>query len=512
MRKTILLFLLFLSVTAVRTLGQNITFSHLTTDDGLSQFSVNSLYIDERGIIWIGTREGLNRYNGNDIKSFKLKKNDPNSLFSNTILRITGNKNGKVYLLCTDGVAEFDMTTQRFKTLLQGNVDAIYYNEKLYIGKREEVFVFNENTNNFDLYYHLAGKDINLSCLHLDEKKNLWMGTTSNGVYCLSDDKQLSQPITKGNIASIYEDSSKELWIGSWEEGLYRIRTNGTIDNFRHDPKNPNSICSDFVRSCCEDNLGNLWIGTFHGLNRYDKSTGQFQLYTANDNKPDGLTHSSIWCIVKDEQGTLWLGTYFGGVNYFNPEYEIYTRYKVGDTEKEGLSSPIVGRMTEDKDGNLWICTEGGGVNVYNRKNNTYRWYRHEEGKNSISHNNVKAIYYDRTEEIMWIGTHLGGLNKLDLRTNRFTVYRMKAGDPTTLPSDIVRDIVPYGDKLIIATQNGVCLFNPATGTCEHLFKDTKEGRNIGMVASLYIDKDRTLWVSATGEGVYSYQIGRAHV
>ena len=211
MRKVILLFLLFLSVAGVRTQGQNITFSHLTTDDRLSQFSVNSLYIDEQGIIWIGTREGLNRYNGNDIKSFKLNKNDPNSLFSNTVLRITGNKNGKVYLLCTDGVAEFDLTTQRFKTLLQGNVDAIYFNEKLYIGKREEVFVYNESTGNFDLYYHLAGKDITLSCLHLDEKKNLWMGTTSNGLYCLSDDKKISQPVTRGNIASIYEDSSKEL-------------------------------------------------------------------------------------------------------------------------------------------------------------------------------------------------------------------------------------------------------------------------------------------------------------
>lgn len=158
MRKVILLFLLFLSVDTVRTQGQNITFSHLTTDDGLSQFSVNSMYIDEQGIIWIGTREGLNRYNGNDIKSFKLKKNDPNSLFSNTVLRITGNRNGKVYLLCTDGVAEFDLATQRFKTLLQGNVDAIYFNEKLYIGKREEVFVYNESTGNFDLFYHLAGK------------------------------------------------------------------------------------------------------------------------------------------------------------------------------------------------------------------------------------------------------------------------------------------------------------------------------------------------------------------
>ena len=353
MKKVTLLFLLFLSISAVHTQGQNITFSHLTTDDGLSQFSVNSMYIDERGIIWIGTREGLNRYNGNDIKSFKLKKNDPNSLFSNTVLRITGNKKGKVYLLCTDGIAEFDLTTQRFKTLLQGNVDAIYYNEKLYIGKREEVFVYNESTGNFDLYYHLAGKDITLSCLHLDDKKNLWMGTTGNGVYCLSENKTVSQPITKGNITSIYEDSSKELWIGSWEEGLYHITTDGNIKNLRHDPQNPNSLCSDFVRSCCEDNAGNLWIGTFYGLNRYDKSSGQFQVYTADDSRPDGLTHSSIWCIVKDGQGTIWLGTYFGGVNYFNPEYEIYTRYKVGNTEKEGLSSPIVGRMTEDKDGNL---------------------------------------------------------------------------------------------------------------------------------------------------------------
>ncbi len=425
---------------------------------------------------------------------------------SNTVLRITGNRNGKVYLLCTDGVAEFDLATQRFKTLLQGNVDAIYFNEKLYIGKREEVFVYNESTGNFDLFYHLAGKNITLSCLHLDKNKNLWLGTTSNGIYCLSEDKNLSRPVTKGNITSIYEDSSNELWIGSWEEGLYRVKTDGSIENLRHNPMNTNSLCSNFVRSCCEDNSGDLWIGTFNGLNRYDRETGQFHLYTANGNSPDGLTHSSIWCIVKDGQGTIWLGTYFGGVNYFNPEYEIYTRYKVGDTEKAGLSSPIVGRMTEDKDGNLWICTEGGGVNVYDRINNTYRWYRHEEGKNSISHNNVKAIYYDRANEIMWIGTHLGGLNKLDLRTNRFTVYRMKAGDPTSLPSDIVRDIIPYKDKLVVATQKGVCLFSPATGSCEQLFQETKEGRGIDMVASLCIDNDGTLWVAATGEGVYSYR------
>ena len=94
MKKLILLFLIILNIATVLAQKQNITFNHLTTDDGLSQFSVNSLYVDEQGVLWIGTREGLNRYNGSDIKTFKLQKNNPNSLFCNTVLRITGDQQG----------------------------------------------------------------------------------------------------------------------------------------------------------------------------------------------------------------------------------------------------------------------------------------------------------------------------------------------------------------------------------------------------------------------------------
>lgn len=133
-----------------------------------------------------------------------------------------------------------------------------------------------------------------------------------------------------------YQDSESELWIGSWEEGLFRVKADGTIENFKYNAKDTHSLSSNFVRACCEDNLGNIWIGTFNGLNRYNKITGLFQNHTANDTQADGLTHSSIWCIVKDNQGTLWLGTYFGGVNYFNPEYEIYTRYSYSSNEKKG--------------------------------------------------------------------------------------------------------------------------------------------------------------------------------
>lgn len=130
------LFLVLVSIVTANVHSQNITFNHLTTDDGLSQFSVNSLYIDENGILWIATREGLNRYNGNDIQTYKLNKNDPYSLFCNTVLRMAGDQNGKIYLLCTEGVAQFDLTTQRFTTLLQGNINSIYYKNGLFIGKR----------------------------------------------------------------------------------------------------------------------------------------------------------------------------------------------------------------------------------------------------------------------------------------------------------------------------------------------------------------------------------------
>ena len=354
MQKLIIrLFFILASAAFANVHGQNITFNHLTTDDGLSQFSVNSLYVDENGILWIGTREGLNRYNGEDIKTYKLRKNDPNSLFCNTVSRIVGNHNERIYLLCTEGVAEFNLSTQKFTTLLQGNISSIYYNNGLFIGKKNEVYRYNEETGNFDLYYQLPGENLEIICMHI-YKGYLWMGTTTNGVYRLDiDKKELTHPIKKGNITSFYRDSEGELWIGSWEEGLFHVKTDGKIENFRYDAKNPHSLSSNFVRACCEDNLGNIWIGTFNGLNRYNKSTGLFQNHTANDIQTDGLTHSSIWCIVKDNQGTLWLGTYFGGVNYFNPEYEIYTRYSYSSNEKKGLSNPVVGRTIEDKNG---IC------------------------------------------------------------------------------------------------------------------------------------------------------------
>ena len=167
------------------------------------------------------------------------------------------------------------------------------------------------------------------------------------------------------------------------------------------------------------------------------------------------MSNASVYCIIKDHQGTLWVGTYFGGVNYFNPEYEIYTHYRPGLHENEGLSFPVIGCFAEDKSGNLWIATEGGGLDFYDRTNKRFKWYKHKEGHNSLSHNNIKALYYDEKREALWIGTHQEGLNKLDLKTDRITTYKLPDMAGKQL-SNVILDIIPYKNELLLASYDGV--------------------------------------------------------
>ena len=498
---TLLTTFIVLFTSARSAAGQHILFKNITTDNGLSQVSVNCLYVDENGIIWIGTRDGLNRYDGLNVQTFKLRKGDPNSLFCNTILALAGNGQGAIYLLCNDGVVVFDLRMERFKTIYHGRVNSIYHKDRLYIGVKNQIFRYDSENDLFIPYRQLPRSDDEVSCLH-ETKQTMWIGTTGNGVYRMEmESGEIVHPILKGNITSIYEDRDGELWIGSWEDGLHHILQNGKIETLSQS----SGLSSDFVRACCEDNIGNIWIGTSRGLDRYNKSTKHVMTYSPDRGNSSGMTHYSVWCIVRDMQGSMWLGTYFGGVNYFNPEYEIFNLFQVSETEEDGLSHPIVGKIIEAKNESIWICTEGGGLNHYDMINRRFKWYCSESTPNTLSHNHVKSLYYDETVDVLWIGTHTGGLNKLDLSTGQIEHFRRKPGDSSTLPSDIIRDITKYKDRLVIGTQNGVCLFDPSDGQCTQMFNDSYEGLKIKMVASVLVDRSGLLWVAGTGEGVYCY-------
>ena len=500
MKSRICLICCFLCLHMLVCRAQNISFHHLTTDDGLSHNSVISIYQDERGFMWFGTRNGVSLYNGKDFKIYQKEKNNPNSILYNDIYHITGDKRGHVYIMTNRGISDYDMEKDLFTPIIKKNIKAEFFSEHLYAATANQIFRY--DGGKFDLYHQMPYSNGSIQRLYADNDSVL-IGT-SKGLYILNPQQELTHPIGEGSVSDIIKDSHGCYWITTNSgHGVYCLQGNRST-NFRCKPDDPATISSNYTHRCCEDKQGNIWIGTFEGLNRYDRQTGTFTRYVKRENSRS-LSNSSIWGLYCDLQGTVWVGTYSGGINYFNPQKQIYREYQASTKEKEGLSSPIVKRMTEDNEGNLWICTEKGSLNKYDPKTQTFQWFAHKDMPDKLAKGNVRAIYYDSIQKVVWTGVHLEGLYRLDLKTGRSANYRHKPEDGTSIPSNLIEDILPYQGRLILATDNGVGLFDPGTGTCKPLFEDEEMRYNTSSTLGLTLDHRGVLWIVGNNKGACAY-------
>lgn len=485
-----LIFLLFL-VFNLPLLAQDIHFQTLGVENGISQPTVTSIYQDEFGIIWIGTKDGLNRYNGTDFYIFRPIENDKNSLYNNNIGTICGDRKGHIYIRCKYAVVEYNIKKNTFHTIRNSNIQAICCdNSRLWVCSRDSLFTYNQNEDRLEFYYTF--KDVRISCVMEDHDGNLYVGTMNDGLYVIDSNKKWLNYFPEKDITCIYEDSKRNVWVGTKDDGLLKLDRNGTVTDYISIPYR-NSLSSNYIRCVVEDNLGDYWIGTFKGLDKLDVSTNTFTNYT-EDNKPYSLNNSSIICMMKDQQGTFWIGTYYGGVNLFNPDYEIYKYYYPDESQSGKLSSPFSGRMLEDSKGGIWIATEGGGLNYLDRKARRFTVFRSEMNKNSLATNSIQALYLDEKNQNLWIGTLRKGLDKLDLRSKQFTNYKHSPEDDKSLISDIVRKIIPYNGEFILATHNGVGVFNPQTQECRKLLEDSK--LNNRQIIDMLLDTKGNLWFS----------------
>ena len=481
--------------------SQNISFNNFTTDDGLSHNSVISVYQDERGFIWLGTKDGVNLYNGKEIKVYKHEKDNPNSLIYNDVSKIAGDRKGNIYFMTNKGISQYNIQKAAFTTLVNQRTTALFYDKELHFAYGNKIYQYKKD--DIKIIYQLpANADITNIYHHND---SIFIGTTHQGLYVLTNGQKLSHLIPSGHIYDIFRDSSGWYWITSYSgSGLYVLK-NGEITNYQSS-HNLSTISSNQTHKCCEDKDGNIWIGTFNGLNKYDKKSGDFTRYYKSESK-NGLSESSIWSLCCDHQGTIWAGTYYGGVNFFNPSRQIYKEYNISHNESEGLSAPTIGRITEDNHQNLWLCTEGGGICKYNLQSRKFKWYKNNELTNSISHNHAKSIYYDKKKDILWIGTHLGGLNKLDLKNNRFTRYMNQPDDNSSMPSNIVMDIIPYEDNLLLSTYNGITVFDPKSEKCHPLFENKEYFQKTMYSKSILIDHLENLWIVNVNNGISCYNL-----
>ncbi|MGN0309850.1 MAG: two-component regulator propeller domain-containing protein, partial [Bacteroides sp.] len=496
------LFLLCCLSSALRaTDGGNLLFKHLEMKDNLSHYSVMSLYQDAHGLIWMGTRNGVSVFDGQEMHQYHHQPDDPTSIMNNYVRGITGNGSDRIYFLTLRGICYFDALRERFQSVTEEQMTAFCYDRRLYMAAGRTVFAERDAGREQVVQLPDEGGQVMSLAAHGD---SLLIGTEEHGLYLYELGQQRLTPlIPKVHVGHLFRDRSGTWWVGTWDNGLFRLDAQG-ITNYRHRDGDPHSLCSDFIRSCCEDAEGNLWVGTFRGLSKLPRGAQQFVNYYSIQSTSPGVD-SSVWSLLCDAQGTIWVGTYFNGVSYFNPQLSFYRSYPVEPEGQGGLSFPVVGSMTEDDAGHLWICTDGGGLNCLDRATGRFTHYLHTDNPSSLSHNNVKCVYFDRLRQKLWIGTHLGGLNCLDLNSKRITRYLCSInGRPKEL-ANIVCDIVPHGEELLLATHDGVYSFEVATGRFTQLFQQGNEEERISLALDLQLDARGRLWIGGAQRGAYCY-------
>ncbi|MDU1903163.1 MAG: two-component regulator propeller domain-containing protein [Dysgonomonas sp.] len=483
-------------------------FYHLGLQDGLSQINIMSIYQDEFGAMWFGTTEGINRYNGKDIQTFKPTK-EGEGFPQNIVYSILGNKAGALYIYADNDLIRYDISAQTFESIKgKGVLHAITTKGNiLWVVIDNKILTYDENEKIFRKHLEFDKNITDITSLCVDENKNIWLGTRS-GLIRISPDNpnNLDSVIPHKYINTIYEGKDHTIWVGTYHNGLYKISSKGEILNFNHSLEH-NSISNNQVRQIMEDNAGRIWVGTFYGLNCYDPRKNSWTNYISSDKVGNSLSHSSIFALYKDIQGTIWVGTYFGGVNYFNSEVDKFRYYGANSTDENYLSFPFVSKMTEDNHGNLWICTEGGALNCLNLEKRRFSRYMFHSDSESVESHNQKCVWYRKDKDRLYIGIHNGGLCIFDINTRKGRFLLPDSMKSHSLPNRTINKMQFYDGMLVLLTQSGFVKMDLET---EKFYPISENPTVNGVLASIgthtfLIDSKDRLWAKAQGRLTCTY-------
>ncbi|MBX7219508.1 MAG: hypothetical protein K1Y36_06150 [Blastocatellia bacterium] len=506
-------------------------FQAVSVAQGLSHSSVTALAQDREGFLWIGTIDGLNRYDGGDVRVFRSNPNDPNSLPHNHVRALLSDRQERLWVVTGSGLSRFDPATMGFvrypqvpslDTLLAGTpVGGLDedHNGLLWVGTMKGLACLNPATGQVQIHYpdpanprKLAGNRISSVCVGQDGW--IWVGT-DNGLHGFDPQTRTfrrfqhhpEDPTSLGSnqVTAVFEDSARTLWVGTvGGGGLNRFdRTTERFTPFRPNPDVPGSISGVQIRGIFEDRSQRLWIATGDaGLNLMDRHSGTFRSFRKDADRPGGLTSDSLGPMVQDRQGVLWFGS-SDGVNALGRGARHFQLFHRSDSPN-GLENDRIWSFCEDPDGNVWIGTSGG-LNYFDRKTTQFTPFSHDpDDPGSLGNNIVRRIYLDRAG-VLWVGTDGGGLNRFDRQTKRFTRYTFDPQNPQSLGSNQIRQILEdrEGNLWVGTMGGGLNRFDRSTGTALRFQHDPANPASLPSndVYSLCEDRDGNLWVGMIGGG-----------
>jgi signal transduction histidine kinase/ligand-binding sensor domain-containing protein/DNA-binding response OmpR family regulator len=516
---------------------QSLKFEHLNIEKGLSQSHATCILQDSKGFMWIGTRNGLNKYDGYKFTVYKNDIKDKNSISHSYVIDMVEDKAGNLWIATFGGgLNMFDNKREKFISYRtdKNNLSSIAsdYLQGIVIDSLENIWIgndgngvdyFDRKKNQFIHYVndqfnpHSLGGD-NVTSIYQDSQRNLWVGLQNKGLNLFNKkdqtftsflpDKNSSGLFGANSVRAIFEDSKNQLWVGTVGGGLFLFdRDTKKFTQFVHDP-NRNSISNNVILSLLEDNERKLWIGTENGgISILDLDNGVFHNYLQDDIDRASLSSNSIYSFCNDQKGNMWIGTYSGGINFFNRDANKFAHYR-HTASLNSISHNNILSIYEDSKDNLWITTDGGGLNLMDRNKGTFTHFKSDGTKNSISGNYVlKAI--EDSDGNLWIGTWGEGVTVMNRKSNTFKHYRNTPSDPHSIGSNNAWTIFKDSDNDIwIGTHPaGLELYDKKNDSFIHFKNSPTDLKSIGGNTINVITQDRkgNLWIGTNGSGLEKF-------
>jgi len=467
-------------------------YKHYIHEEGksksLSSNNTSTLFIDSKGILWVATENGLNKFDffSGGFTYFKIQTKNPkapSSQYDQSVSAIYESKNGTFWLGTVSGLVKFERGSGSFKLFPHeyeiyrygwGNIIAISedHHGKLWLATPGELMRFDPTINLYDYFKNdpFNPKSINfssISSLYTDKTGIVWIGTAGMGINLydskaerfstLLKKKEGASRITGFSVRAILEENNDIVWVST--AVLYRWnRKTGDLKSYETSSDRPDDFGNTGAWTLIKSADGKIWAATSEGLYRYDPSTEKAKQFKFNPANNSGLPQKEVYAVFEDHKGNIWITT----ENYFSKLIDIDKglfqnfRYQSAPSPNE-LVRPVI---CQDRKGIFWIGTKDGLIRFDIQKKSFLTFKNDPKNPQSLSNDFIKSIYVDpdNSENILWIGTAGGGLNRFDVEKNSFTHFSESDG----LPNNVVYGILPDGKgNLWLSTNKGLSKFNP---------------------------------------------------
>lgn len=487
MNRILVAFLLLLL--PICSFAQQLAVRNISMENGLPSNAVRSIVQDKDGFVWLGTDNGLCRYDGYTIRPLRIPQLQ-NDQYVGTL------EVSKYGLLVgtSHGAFLLNARTEQFRSLhpkIHGNVMSFG------IDADGNIWVVTLDDGVFCVCRNLSGcvhygfkKGSSLVSVYVDSENQVWLIARKQGLYKLNRARRTFElfPIkgqTHFDGMCMAEASEGRMLVGSWNDGLLMLSPDGTMRQLT----NPLLTgAGTHIHTIYRVSPNEFLLGCDEGVMQYNLLENQWSMISNAFSIP-GAAGRFVYSILRDREGGFWFGTYYGGVNYYSPMDSRFLTL----TGENGLHGNVVGRFCEDNNHRIWIATDDGGLNCYDPRLKTFVDF---PGKAVLAKYNVHGLLSEGNT--IWVGTYGRGLIQLNTQTGAMKTYVVDKSGASSSCYSLLRD---RQGRLWAGTMTCVSLYNNATD------KFSSVRATGGTVIDIEEDRNGNVWFGTLGDGLW--KLGR---